>query len=95
MCNETSRHTIRYPDPLNASPEEIEAYEVRLKHVLDAEAAIREQEALEVGRKEGRQAAKEIMTRRLLATDMAIDDIVEVIKLDKKRILEMKREMES
>ena len=62
MCNETSRHPIRYPDSLNASPDEIEAYEVRLKHVLDEEAAVREaelreQEAFEVGRKKGRTAS--------------------------------------
>jgi predicted transposase/invertase (TIGR01784 family) len=54
MCKDHSGDTIRYPDPLTASPEEMEAFEVRLKHILDEgaavrEAELREQEAYEKG----------------------------------------------
>lgn len=101
MCNEQSRHIHPCPDPLYASPEEIEAYEVRLKHVLDEdatvrEAELREQEAREEGRvkgrKEGQQAEKEIMVHKLLQTGMDAKEIDKITEIGEQRILEIERE---
>ena len=105
MQDETLRAALENWETLSGSPEEMEAYEVRLKHVLDEEAAVREaelreQEALErgtekgikAGKKEGHKAEKEIIARRLLQTGADIKYIDKITELGEKRILEIQRE---
>lgn len=63
MKDETLKQAFQGRDILSASQEEVLAYEARLKQVLDAEAAkreaeLREQEALERGRKEGKEEGR-------------------------------------
>lgn len=81
---------------LSATQEEIIAYEARLKHVLDAEAArreaeLREQEALE----KGRQEVEGQVIRRLLAKGMDIDTIADLTLFSKDHILRIQKQMEN
>lgn len=63
MKDETLKNAFQGWDMLSAAGEEVLAYEARLKQVLDEEAAkreaeLREQEALEKGRKEGQKKGR-------------------------------------
>ncbi len=108
MRDETLSAAFENWERLSASPEEMEAYEVRLKHILDEAAAVREaelreQEALQKGeeigvkrgKKIGHQDEKAIIARRLLNAGIDIEKIVEVTELDMERVLEIQGERQN
>jgi len=106
MKDETLYSALQSWEKLSATPEEFQAYESRVKRILDEEAARREAE-LEVqeaeqrgekrgekkGEKIGAQKANEAMARRLLAKGMEVKDIVEVTGLDEYKVLEIQCKM--
>jgi len=102
MKDETLYSALQSWEKLSATPEEYQAYESRVKRILDEEAARREAE-LEVqeaeqrgeerGEKIGAKKANEATARRLLAKGLEVRDIVEVTGLDEERVIEIQREM--
>jgi len=88
------------------TPEQFLAYEARLKHIMDEEAAKREAE-LRVqeaekrgemrgekrGEKKGGKKAKEKIVQRLLAKHAEIPYIMELTDLSKGEILDIQRKM--
>ena len=94
MKDETLHRAFQNWEELSATPEEYQAYESRLKRILDEEAAWREAE-LEVQEAEerGRLKEKEATARRLLEIGVEVRDIVQATGLDEERVIEIKRNM--
>src|SRR5699024_12756570 len=98
MKDETLYSAFQNWEKLSATPEEYQAYESRVKRILDEEAARREaelevQEAGQRGEKVGAQKEKKTTARRLLAIGLAARDIAEVTGLDAERVIEIQREL--
>ena len=98
MKDETLYSAFQNWEKLSATPEEYQAYESRVKRILDEEAARREaelevQEAEQRGEKIGAQKEKKTTARRLLAKGLEVRDIAEVTGLDEERVIEIQREM--
>ena len=102
MKDETLYSALQSWEKLSATPREYQAYESRVKRILDEEAARREAE-LEVqeagqrgeerGEKIGAQREKEATARRLLAKNLEVRDIAEATGLDEDKVIEIQREM--
>src|SRR5699024_11993136 len=86
MKDETLHRAFQNWEELSATPEEYQAYESRLKRILDEEAAWREAE-LEVQEAEerGRLKEKEATALRLLVIGVDGRDIVQATGLDEER----------
>src|SRR5699024_9639729 len=98
MKDETLYSAFQNWEKLSATPGEYQAYESRVKRILDEEAARREaelevQEAEQRGEKIGAQKEKKTTARRLLAKGLEVRDIAEVTGLDEERVIEIQREM--
>lgn len=81
-------------EELSATQEERLAYEVRLKQVLDADAAVREaelrvQEAMEKGMENGRKKEREVIARRLLALGMNKEEVAKLAGLTMRQLDEL------
>lgn len=85
-------------EELSATQEERLAYEVRLKQVLDADAAVREaelrvQEAMEKGMEKGmengRKKEREVIARRLLAIGMNKEEVAKLAGLTMRQLDEL------
>ncbi|UJL45829.1 PD-(D/E)XK nuclease family transposase [Virgibacillus sp. NKC19-16] len=91
MKDETLRTAFQNWEHLSSSEDEYFAYEARLKHIFDEEAAQREAE-LRV--QEEKQNEKEETARRLLASGADIKTIIVATELEKERVIEIKRKMQ-
>lgn len=87
---------------LNATPEEIHAYEARLKHVFDEEAAIREAELREInalekgikqGLEQGQQNEKLEMAKKMLLAGFEVVQVVHLTELTKAEVVKIQEEM--
>jgi len=106
MGDKTLREAFHDWEELSMTPEQFLAYEARLKHIMDEEAAKREAE-LRVqeaekrgemrgekrGEKKGGKKAKEKIVQRLLAKHAEIPYIMELTDLSKGEILDIQRKM--
>ena len=75
------------------------AYEVRLKQVLDQEAAVneakwKEEKAREEGIEKGKTGEKEHIARNLLLKKLDVEIVAETTGLSLERVQEMKAELE-
>ncbi|CAM3273663.1 hypothetical protein FITA111629_14025 [Filibacter tadaridae] len=102
MNDGTLRTAFQSWEALSGSDEEAFAYDVRLKKVLDEEAAVREaelreqegrKEGLQKGLKEGRKEEKEITARLLLNEGFDVEKVIRLSRLTRVQVLEIKNEL--
>lgn len=98
MNDETLKNAFQSWDVLSATHEEVLAYEARLKQVLDEEAArreaeLREQEALEQGRKEGLEEGKTEVAKKMLKKGFQDALILEVTGLTEEALEKIKQDL--
>ncbi len=102
MEDKTLREAFHDWEELSMTPDQFLAYEARLKHIMDEEAAKREAELRvqeaekrgeEKGEKKGEKKAKEKIVQRLLAKHAEIPYIMELTDLSKGEILDIQRKM--
>lgn len=101
MNDEVLHAAFQNWEVLSATPEEMLAYEVRLKRVLDEEAAVREAELriqeAELRAQEaeqlGKQKANEETARLLITDGFDIDAVVRLSRLTEEQVIQIKEDM--
>ncbi|MDY0404867.1 Rpn family recombination-promoting nuclease/putative transposase [Virgibacillus sp. 179-BFC.A HS] len=99
MNDESLRETLKSWEELSMEQEQREAYEGRLKRILDEEAAKREaelnlQEAKQKAKQEGELEAKEAIARRLLSKGLNIDLVADATGLTQDKVVDIQHNMQ-
>lgn len=94
MKDEILKHAFKGWDMLSATQEEVLAYEARLKQVLDEEAIkkeaeLREQEALQQGREEGRRT----VIKKMLKKGMDVETVATILECSVEEIKQIHQEL--
>ncbi|REB08872.1 Rpn family recombination-promoting nuclease/putative transposase [Sporosarcina sp. BI001-red] len=90
MNDETLRDAFQSWETLSGTPDEILAYQARLKLVLDEEAAVREAELRE---QDARQEEREETAKILLLDGFEIKQVVRISRLTEEQVLKIKEEL--
>lgn len=93
MKDDTLYTAFQSWETLSSTQEEVLAYEARLKHVLDEEAAIREAKLREIeARREGMQEGLQMAAKRMLQEGFDVETVVRLSGLSKEQVEKIKKE---